>query len=374
MTPNNKYKDYTVVEDTPLISDDRMDAGDNSLTTSASTTNYHSSKHIGRVAGAGILLVSCFMLSAWHQNARIAVNDARIAELENQQELFKSSSSPDSFAAAAAAATTRSSERDMFLRAGLGEPCLTRDDLDTCLDGLKCLLDTPSCDFHLLLCAGTCVSATAEPTKMPTKAPTVEPTPAPTVEPTKAPTKTPTKLPTVEPTKAPTKTPTVEPTKAPTKTPTKRPTKAPTKKDDDYDFYQGKDSGYGDCRYKVSGSIAQMKAKCSADRNCLGFNTNGWAKCALKPKGQWSTWTNVPSKGLYVKKFKYDFYPGKDSSGGDCRYKVSGSIAQMKEKCSADPKCLGFNTNGWAKCVLKPKRNYSTWTNNRSKGLYVKKY
>jgi len=70
-----------------------------------------------------------------------------------------------------------------------------------------------------------------------------------------------------------------------------------------YEFVQGKDSGGNDIeRYWFEGiTIDDMKSRCDANVECLGFNSNGWMKYHLNPENQWSHWTTDPNKGFYIK-------------------------------------------------------------------------
>jgi len=68
----------------------------------------------------------------------------------------------------------------------------------------------------------------------------------------------------------------------------------------------------------------------------------------------------------------YDLYPFMDSSGNDIG-KFDGGIRTYAVKCNADPDCLGFNSNGWLKHVIRDQSEWSSWTEDSSKGLYIKK-
>jgi hypothetical protein len=70
-----------------------------------------------------------------------------------------------------------------------------------------------------------------------------------------------------------------------------------------YSFVQGKDSHGNDIeRYWFEGiTIDEMKSRCDANVECLGFNSNGWMKYHLKPENEWNHWTNDPNKGFYIK-------------------------------------------------------------------------
>lgn len=80
---------------------------------------------------------------------------------------------------------------------------------------------------------------------------------------------------------------------------------------------------------------------------------------------------------------KYVFCPYMDSDPKGVDGKPVGNIRQvspifrnpfvMKYLCDRDPKCQGFNTNGWLKSKIVAPNFWNQWTINSSKGLYVKK-
>jgi len=67
-----------------------------------------------------------------------------------------------------------------------------------------------------------------------------------------------------------------------------------------YVFYQGKDSGGNDIG-NFPGTPKEIMIKCNSEAKCKGFNTNGWVKHTILPKSQWSTWTQDPAKGTYLR-------------------------------------------------------------------------
>lgn len=67
----------------------------------------------------------------------------------------------------------------------------------------------------------------------------------------------------------------------------------------------------------------------------------------------------------------YTFYQGKDSNGNDIG-NFPGTPDQIAEKCNSFPNCRGFNSNGWIKHTISPKDEWVTWTNDPTKGFYVK--
>lgn len=71
---------------------------------------------------------------------------------------------------------------------------------------------------------------------------------------------------------------------------------------DRFHFYQGKDSHGGDIvPYPVAGSLFSIADTCWEDPECKGFNSNGWIKRTINNMDLWYTWTDVPTKGLFLK-------------------------------------------------------------------------
>ena len=52
----------------------------------------------------------------------------------------------------------------------------------------------------------------------------------------------------------------------------------------------------------LKGGVEAFKKICDVESNCKGFNSNVWFKDFVKPRNQWTEWTNDASQGLYVKK------------------------------------------------------------------------
>jgi hypothetical protein len=70
-----------------------------------------------------------------------------------------------------------------------------------------------------------------------------------------------------------------------------------------YKFYSQMDSFGDDLSYQGSKSIDELIEMCNNDPKCVGFNTSGWMKFAIKPENQLSELPqsmNI-SEGLYVK-------------------------------------------------------------------------
>ncbi len=67
----------------------------------------------------------------------------------------------------------------------------------------------------------------------------------------------------------------------------------------------------------------------------------------------------------------YVFYQGLDSGGNDIRQDESqDNIEELKKQCDKEPKCIGFNTNGWLKQLLNPFSKWVKWTDEPNKGFY----
>ena len=69
---------------------------------------------------------------------------------------------------------------------------------------------------------------------------------------------------------------------------------------------------------------------------------------------------------------KFDFHPFVDSGGGDIG-RLEGGVENYAKVCSSNSACLGFNSNGWYKNVLKPKSQWGKWTSDHKQGFYTKK-
>jgi len=145
---------------------------------------------------------------------------------------------------------------------------------------------------------------------------------------------------------------------------------------DEFDFYPFMDSGLNDIGRDSSGNEEDYAKTCYEDSNCEGFNSNGWLKHTIQDQSAWNQWTNDSSKGLYVKKEsfldKFDFYPFMDSNGNDIGRDTSGNVEEYAKACYEDSDCEGFNSNGWLKHTIRDQSDWLQWTNDSSKGFYVK--
>merc|ERR1719375_2106728 len=66
----------------------------------------------------------------------------------------------------------------------------------------------------------------------------------------------------------------------------------------------------------------------------------------------------------------YDKKAGKDSGAGTIKRIPEASIDELKEACSEDPACVGFNSQGILKSVIEDE---SKWIDGKT-DLYVKVY
>lgn len=70
----------------------------------------------------------------------------------------------------------------------------------------------------------------------------------------------------------------------------------------------------------------------------------------------------------------YVFHQGKDSPNGNIGNQADlvDNVTGLSKYCDSMPNCVGFNTNGWVKSSLKPEAEWTRWTEDKSKGLFVK--
>lgn len=62
-----------------------------------------------------------------------------------------------------------------------------------------------------------------------------------------------------------------------------------------------------------------------------------------------------------------------DSSFNDIGRSNGGGIEAFAQECLANPTCRGFNSNGWVKHTIRPRSVWYKWTEDPTKGLYVRK-
>lgn len=70
----------------------------------------------------------------------------------------------------------------------------------------------------------------------------------------------------------------------------------------------------------------------------------------------------------------YSFCQGEDSGGNDIgnQSTLYDNVPGLVSYCDSLPNCAGFNTNAWVKSSILPQAQWSKWTTDPSKGLYVK--
>ncbi len=120
-----------------------------------------------------------------------------------------------------------------------------------------------------------------------------------------------------------------------------------------YDMVKDLDSPGGDLvKSPVSKDMNVLSDECIANKNCVGFNKNGWLKKAIVPSSKL-----VPAKGsiLYVKKPEVKVptsgFNNYDSPGNDLLYvpQFAGDRNTLARICTAVPECIAFNTSGYMK-------------------------
>lgn len=70
----------------------------------------------------------------------------------------------------------------------------------------------------------------------------------------------------------------------------------------------------------------------------------------------------------------YSFHQGQDSPNGNIGNQADlvNNTTGLAKYCDSMPNCTGFNTNGWVKSSIKPESEWTRWTEDKSKGLFVK--
>lgn len=103
--------------------------------------------------------------------------------------------------------------------------------------------------------------------------------------------------------------------------------------------------------------------------NKNAYELNGMNRDATQPK---------TVGGLINREMKldgYDFYPNKDSYGGDLEYLGKQTLEKMKAYADSKPGCLGFNTWGYFKKAICPKEKLGGLENKfyETDGIFIKK-
>jgi len=164
-------------------------------------------------------------------------------------------------------------------------------------------------------------------------------------------------------------------------------TKGWTPTADEWDFYEGHDSLFGDIRTEGRKSISDLMAVATSNRSCVAFNTHGWLKSSVTlPLRKCLT----EKDGVYVRKSvvaaipvldtssetPWTFFPLDDSHGGDIRRvkteTAAATIEEIQAEADKEPLCVAFNTLGWLKSsITLPLRK--TFSASSKGGLYVRK-
>lgn len=70
-----------------------------------------------------------------------------------------------------------------------------------------------------------------------------------------------------------------------------------------YTFHQGMTFGGNDlANTGLTDNVPKLAAWCDANVACKGFTTDAWMKNNIAPQDKWYKWSEVQTKGLYVKK------------------------------------------------------------------------
>ncbi len=158
----------------------------------------------------------------------------------------------------------------------------------------------------------------------------------------------------------------------------------------------GSGTGTGTESLKASGAGASASNTCTqwyydgpiADNAAAQGGVCSTACKSYKPTSSFTgQWTNEGQRGCEckwtstdacptgdAKQGGYTFYPFKDSAGSDLNLQaaMANNSTGLKAYCSANPLCKGFNTNGWTKTAIQPSAQWSNFTTDSTKGLYVK--
>jgi len=138
--------------------------------------------------------------------------------------------------------------------------------------------------------------------------------------------------------------------------------------------------------FVVGGVIAARKKK-EEDEEAEEEDKNSTFKCrCMNPRGhgqrpmcrcmQGSECRGrCSSPDLYKHDLRYTFIPHMNSLGGNIEYKpdLMGNDVDMMLRCSASPRCAGFNTNGYFKDRIRPLQWMNRWSDNPDQGLFVKR-
>jgi serine protease len=128
---------------------------------------------------------------------------------------------------------------------------------------------------------------------------------------------------------------------------------------------------WSQCPGKTAQEIRQVLESTAQDLGPLGRDNkfgHGLVRADL-------AYNNCKESGGNVDPIKgYEFTPFKDSFGYDIRKSSANSVQSYARECNQDSNCKGFNSNGWLKFRIRDSSAWYTWTNDASKGFYVKAF
>jgi len=162
-----------------------------------------------------------------------------------------------------------------------------------------------------------------------------------------------------------------------------------------YMFTQGADVENYDIarRADLAGKPAELADACTAQAGCVAFNHEGYLKnraFATSDLRRYNlTWAAQPTYGVYISNSaqvkdaavattpsatpSYTFIQGLDMYGFDLNRVSPTDPASLAAKCDADPKCVGFNSDGYLKTATFDPLYLMQWSvDNASKGFYYK--
>mmetsp|Transcript_19288 Transcript_19288/g.53775 ORF Transcript_19288/g.53775 Transcript_19288/m.53775 type:complete len:162 (+) Transcript_19288:2-487(+) len=70
-----------------------------------------------------------------------------------------------------------------------------------------------------------------------------------------------------------------------------------------FSFFRGQDFDGGDLVHydTLEGDLPKLASLCKRTPTCAAFNSQGWLKDSILPRGKWYTWSHVPNKGIFIK-------------------------------------------------------------------------
>ncbi|XP_065886387.1 uncharacterized protein [Dysidea avara] len=132
---------------------------------------------------------------------------------------------------------------------------------------------------------------------------------------------------------------------------------------------------HSQCVYK---GPAQFECRClngyhGNGRQCVRIynkDTAGW----IQEESQLADYIDSVDWTGVLKGRKFIFFQGYDSPGGDYFIVPQHNTSVVMDVCLNTSHCIGFNTNGLIKSVIRPPHYWYYWTSASDQGLYVLDY